>query len=103
MGKKIGVFVCHCGTNISNTVDVEKVAEDAKKNNPNVTYTTTYKYMCSDPGQKLLRDTIKEQGLDGVVVAACSPKMHEHTFRKAAVKTGLNPYHVEISNIREQC
>ncbi len=103
MGKKIGVFVCHCGTNISATVDVEKVAEETKKNNPGVAYTTTYKYMCSDPGQKLLRDKIKEEGLTGVVVAACSPKMHEHTFRNAAVKTGLNPYHVEISNIREQC
>ncbi len=103
MSKKIGVFVCHCGTNISATVDVEKVAEEAKKKNPGVSYTTTYKYMCSDPGQKLLRDKIKEEGLDGVVVAACSPKMHEHTFRNAAVKTGLNPYHVEISNLREQC
>jgi len=103
VSKKIGVFVCHCGTNISATVDVEKVAEETKKNNPCVSYTTTYKYMCSDPGQKLLRDKIKEEGLTGVVVAACSPKMHEHTFRNAAIKTGLNPYHVEISNIREQC
>ena len=103
MSKKIGVFVCHCGTNISATVDVEKVAEEAKKKYPGVSYTTTYKYMCSDPGQKLLRDKIKEEGLTGVVVAACSPKMHEHTFRNAAVKTGLNPYHVEISNLREQC
>ncbi|HDY67007.1 MAG TPA: CoB--CoM heterodisulfide reductase iron-sulfur subunit A family protein, partial [Candidatus Scalindua sp.] len=103
MSKKIGVFVCHCGTNISATVDVEKVAEEAKKKNPGVTYTTTHKYMCSDPGQKLLRDKIKEEGLTGIVVAACSPKMHERTFRNAAIKTGLNPYHVEISNIREQC
>ena len=103
MSKKIGVFICHCGTNISSTVDVEKVAEEAKKKNPGVSYTTTYKYMCSDPGQKLLRDKIKEEGLTGIVVAACSPKMHEHTFRNAALKTGLNPYHVEISNIREQC
>ena len=103
MSKKIGVFVCHCGTNISATVDVEKVAEEARKNNPGVSYTTTYKYMCSDPGQKLLRDKIKEEGLDGVVVAACSPKMHEHTFRNASKKAGMNPYHVEISNLREQC
>lgn len=103
MSKKIGVFVCHCGTNISATVDVEKVAEEAKKKNPGVSYTTTYKYMCSDPGQKLLREKIKEEGLTGVVVAACSPKMHERTFRNAAIKTGLNPYHVEVSNIREQC
>jgi len=103
VSKKIGVFVCHCGTNISATVDVEKVAEEAKKKNPGVTYTTTHKYMCSDPGQKLLRDKIKEEGLTGIVVAACSPKMHERTFRNAAIKTGLNPYHVEISNIREQC
>ncbi|GJQ59059.1 MAG: CoB--CoM heterodisulfide reductase iron-sulfur subunit A family protein [Candidatus Scalindua sp. AMX11] len=103
MGKKVGVFVCHCGTNISATVDVEKVAEEAKKKYPGVSYATTYKYMCSDPGQKLLRDKIKEEGLTGVVVAACSPKMHERTFRNAAVKTGLNPYQVEVSNIREQC
>ncbi|ODS34121.1 MAG: NAD(P)H-quinone oxidoreductase subunit I, chloroplastic [Candidatus Scalindua rubra] len=103
MSKKIGVFICHCGTNISSTVDVEKVAEEAKEKYPGVSYTTTYKYMCSDPGQKLLREKIKEEGLTGVVVAACSPKMHEHTFRNAATKTGLNPYHVEISNIREQC
>ncbi len=103
MGKKVGVFVCHCGTNISATVDVEKVAEEAKKKYPGVSYATTHKYMCSDPGQKLLRDKIKEEGLTGVVVAACSPKMHERTFRNAAVKTGLNPYQVEVSNIREQC
>ncbi|MDR4497912.1 MAG: CoB--CoM heterodisulfide reductase iron-sulfur subunit A family protein [Candidatus Scalindua sp.] len=103
MGKKIGVFVCHCGTNISATVDVEKVAEEAKKKYPGVSYATTYKYMCSDPGQKLLREKIEEEGLTGVVVAACSPKMHERTFRNAAVKTGLNPYQVEVSNIREQC
>ncbi|MFQ5965875.1 MAG: 4Fe-4S dicluster domain-containing protein [Candidatus Scalinduaceae bacterium] len=103
MSKKIGVFVCHCGTNISATVDVEKVAEEAKKKNPGVSYTTTHKYMCSDPGQKLLREKIKEEGLTGVVVAACSPKMHERTFRNAALKTGLNQYHVEVSNIREQC
>src|SRR5512136_393453 len=99
---KIGVFICHCGINISGTVDVEKVAADIA-HYPGVAFSTTYKYTCSDPGQKLIRDAIKEHELDGVVVAACSPAMHEVTFRRAAASAGLNPYLLECANIREQC
>jgi heterodisulfide reductase subunit A2 len=99
---KIGVFICHCGINISGTVDVEKVAADIA-HYPGVAYATTYKYTCSDPGQQLIRDSIKAHGLDGVIVAACSPAMHEVTFRRTAASAGLNPYLVECANIREQC
>lgn len=98
--KRIGVFICHCGRNIAGTVDVELVSSKIGKN---VAHSTTYKYMCSDPGQKLLEDAIKSEKLEGVVVAACSPGMHEETFRKAAARAGLNPYLCEIANIREQC
>ncbi len=99
--RKIGVFVCHCGRNIAETVDVESVAKEAMKI-PGVAYATTYKYMCSDPGQRLIIETIKEQNLDAVVVAACSPSMHLETFRNAAVEAGLNKFSVEMANIREQ-
>ncbi len=99
---RIGVFVCHCGINIAATVDVERVAE-AMRGDPHVAFATDYKYMCSDPGQQLIRDAIAEHGLDGVVVAACSPGMHEKTFRAAVAAAGLNPYRCEIANIREQC
>ncbi len=99
---RIGVFVCHCGINISSTVDVERVArtvgEDAE-----VAFATDYKYMCSDPGQQLIREAIAAHDLDGVVVAACSPSMHEKTFRRTVESAGLNPYCCEIANIREQC
>jgi heterodisulfide reductase subunit A len=98
---RIGVFVCHCGKNIAGTVDVAKVAEAASRF-PGVVYATHYEYMCSDPGQALIQRTIKEHRLNGVVVAACSPTMHEETFRRAASAAGLNPYLVEIANIREQ-
>jgi heterodisulfide reductase subunit A len=99
---KIGVFICHCGENISATVDVVKVAEEAGKLE-GVAFSTDYKYMCSDPGQTLIKQTIKEKGLTGVVVAACSPHMHEPTFRKACAEAGLNPYMCEMANIREHC
>ncbi len=99
---RIGVFVCHCGINISGTVDVERVAEEIGRH-PEVVYATTYKYMCSNPGQQLVRDAVVEHNLDGVVVAACSPLMHEKTFRRAASAVGLNPYRCEMANIREQC
>ena len=99
---RIGVFVCHCGSNIAATVDVEAVAR-AAASFPGVKHSTTYKYMCSDPGQTLVRKAIKEEGLTGIVVAACSPRMHEPTFRKAALESGLNPYLVEMANIREHC
>lgn len=99
---RIGVFVCHCGENISRTVDCEKVVETAKKW-PGVAHATDYKYMCSDPGQNMIKDAIKEHNLTGVIVAACSPKMHEPTFRKAVASAGLNPFLCECANIREHC
>ncbi len=98
---RIGVFVCHCGTNIAGTVDVERVVQEVQKH-PDVVFATHYTYMCSDPGQQLIRETIQREGLDGVVVSACSPAMHEATFRKATRTAGLNPYRCEIANIREQ-
>ena len=100
--QKIGVFVCWCGSNIAGTVDVEAVAE-AMKSVPGVVYSANYQYMCSAAGQKLIADAIHEYKLDGIVVASCSPRMHENTFRKTAEAAGLNPYMVEIANIREQC
>lgn len=99
---KIGVFVCHCGENIGATVDCEKVAAEIAKMD-GVEVSMDYKYMCSDPGQTLIKDAIRQKGLDGVVVAACSPRMHEATFRKACAEACLNPYLCEIANIREQC
>jgi len=98
---RIGVFICHCGENISATVDVAKVAERAGKLS-GVAFSVDYKYMCSDPGQTLIIESIKEHKLTGIVVAACSPRMHEGTFRKAAEKAGINPYLCEMANIREQ-
>ena len=97
---RIGVFVCHCGENISATVDCGKVAEVSAKI-PGVAYSVDYKYMCSDPGQNLIKDAIKEKGLTGVVVAACSPRMHEPTFRRACAEAGLNPFLCEMANVRE--
>ncbi|MDY7075490.1 MAG: CoB--CoM heterodisulfide reductase iron-sulfur subunit A family protein [Chloroflexota bacterium] len=98
---RIGVFICHCGLNIAGTVDVQQVAETLR-DYPGVAFATDYKYMCSDPGQEIIQQAITEHNLDGVVVAACSPTMHESTFRKAAATVGLNPYLVESANIREQ-
>ncbi|MHA1258144.1 MAG: 4Fe-4S dicluster domain-containing protein [Candidatus Heimdallarchaeaceae archaeon] len=100
-GKKVGVFVCHCGRNISHTVDIEKVVEEIKKTH-DVVYVEDNLYMCSDPGQNVLKEAIKSQGLDRVVIAACSRDMHEPTFMNASKEAGLNPYLVEIANIREQ-
>ncbi|MBE3140898.1 MAG: CoB--CoM heterodisulfide reductase iron-sulfur subunit A family protein, partial [Thermoplasmata archaeon] len=100
--RRIGVFVCHCGINIAQTVDVEALSEYASHLN-GVVVTKHYKYMCSDVGATLIKDTIKEFKLDGVVIASCSPRMHEQTFRRVANDGGVNPYRVEISNIREQC
>ncbi|MDD6730055.1 CoB--CoM heterodisulfide reductase iron-sulfur subunit A family protein [Hugonella massiliensis] len=100
---RIGVFVCHCGTNIAGTVDVEAVAEAARQM-PNVVYAGTNKYMCSAQGQDYIVDLVKEHNLDRVVIASCSPRMHERLFRKVlAEKTDLNPYLLEVANIREQC
>ncbi len=100
--QRIGVFVCWCGSNIAGTVDVKQVAE-MLKNEPGVVFSTDYQYMCSESGQNLIKDAIKEHGLTGVVICSCSPRMHENTFRKAAASVGLNPYMVEIANVREQC
>ena len=100
--QRIGVFVCWCGSNIAATVDVQAVAE-AMKREPGVVYAANYQYMCSEGGQKLISDAIHEYNLTGVVICSCSPRMHEATFRKTAQRAGLNPYMVEIANIREQC
>ena len=99
--ERIGVFVCHCGTNIAGTVDVAKVAEELGKVD-GVVYSTHYTYMCSSAGQKMIEDQIKENKLTGVVLCSCSPRMHEKTFRACAERAGLNGYKVEIANIREQ-
>jgi heterodisulfide reductase subunit A len=99
---KIGVYVCHCGTNIAGIVDVEAVTNYAAAI-PNVTVARHYTYMCSDPGQALIQDDIRNEGLTHVVVASCSPLMHEGTFRRACAEAGLNPYLFQMTNIREQC
>lgn len=99
---RIGVFTCWCGENIARTVDVEEVTRRVATL-PGVRCAVNYKYMCSDPGQTLVRDKIASEKLDSVVVASCSPHMHLKTFRKAAQAAGLNPYLVEMANIREQC
>ncbi len=99
---RIGVYICHCGVNIAATVDVEDVAE-AAADLPGVVIARDYTYMCSDPGQELIKRDIREHGLNRVVVASCSPRMHEPTFRAAAQQGGVNPYQVEMANIREQC
>ncbi len=100
---RIGVYVCHCGSNIAGKVRVEEVAEFAKKNGFNVVVAKDYKYMCSDPGQELIRKDIKEFNLNRIVVASCSPLMHENTFRRATEEGGLNPFYFQMANIREQC
>ncbi|MGZ3569849.1 MAG: disulfide reductase, partial [Thermodesulfobacteriota bacterium] len=99
---KIGVYICHCGINIAATVDIEKVRGFAQTL-PHVEVARNYQYMCSDPGQDLIKNDIRNNGIDRVVVAACSPRMHEPTYRKAVQSAGLNPYFFEMSNIREQC
>ena len=99
--ERIGVFVCHCGTNIAGTVDVAKVAEELGKVD-GVVYSTHYTYMCSSAGQQMIEDHIKDDKLTGVVLCSCSPRMHEKTFRSCAERAGLNPYKVEVANIREQ-
>jgi len=99
---RIGVFVCHCGLNIERTVDTQAVVA-ALSDYPSVVFATDYDYMCSDPGQRLIVDSVSEHRLTGIVVAACSPAMHEPTFRRAAEEAGLNPYLCEMANIREHC
>jgi heterodisulfide reductase subunit A len=99
---RIGVYICHCGINIAATVDIEKVTAFARTL-PHVTIARNYQYMCSDPGQDLIKNDIKNLGLDRIVVSACSPRMHEITYRNAVRSAGLNPYFFEMANIREQC
>ena len=99
---RIGVFLCHCGSNIAATVDVERVAE-AARSFPNVVYADDYKYSCSEPGQLSIKQAIEEHELDRIVIGSCSPRMHELTFRKMLAETSVNPYMLEIANIREQC
>lgn len=98
---RIGVYVCQCGSNIAATVDTEAVAEFAK-NLDGVVLTRVNKYSCSDPGQNTIRNDIREHNLDRVVIAACTPRMHEPTFRRTLESADLNPYFFEMANIREQ-
>jgi len=99
---RIGVYVCHCGINIALTVDVEAV-RDFAATLPNVVLSRDFLYMCSDPGQKLIKKDIEDGKINHVIVASCSPRMHEPTFRKTCVDAGINPYYYEMANIREQC
>jgi heterodisulfide reductase subunit A len=99
---RLGVFVCHCGENIGRTVRAGEVAEFARRI-PGTVFSADYPYFCSAPGQKILEDAVREHDLTGVVVAACSPQLHEPTFRGAACQAGLNPFRCEMANIREQC
>ncbi len=99
---KIGIYVCHCGLNIADIVDVEEVTKYATTL-PAVVVSRNYKFMCSDPGQNMIKEDIKELGLNRVVVASCSPLMHEPTFRRTIQEAGVNPYLFEMANIREHC
>jgi heterodisulfide reductase subunit A len=102
MASRTGVYICHCGSNIAGVVDCEAAAAHASAL-PGVAVARDYSYMCSDTGQALMKKDIEERGLERIVVAACSPRMHEHTFRAALEVAGLNPYMLEMANIREQC
>lgn len=100
--QRIGVFVCDCGMNIAGTVDTEDVARFAKTL-PGVAAVVRNRYTCADPGQNEIKRAVVEHGLDRVVVASCTPKIHEPTFRRCVADAGLNPYLMEMANIREQC
>jgi heterodisulfide reductase subunit A len=99
---RIGVYVCQCGTNIAGIVDVERVVNFAAQLD-DVVISRTSTYMCSDPGQALIQEDIQRENLDRVVVASCSPLMHEGTFRRACAEAGLNPFLFQMTNIREHC
>jgi heterodisulfide reductase subunit A len=99
---KIGVYVCHCGSNIAGTVKCKEVTKWAE-GLENVTVARDYEFMCSSLGQELIEEDIREQGVDRVVVGSCSPRMHEPTFRGACARAGVNPYMFEMANIREHC
>jgi heterodisulfide reductase subunit A len=102
LNKRIGVFVCQCGMNIAGSVDCDDVTEYARTL-PDVAFAGLNRYTCSDPGQAEIKKAIEEHHLDRVVVASCTPRMHEPTFRKTIEQAGLNPYLLEMANIREQC
>jgi heterodisulfide reductase subunit A len=101
MNVRIGVYVCDCGANIVGTVDVPQVVEFAK-GLPDVVVAKEYKFVCSDPGQDIIKKDIKEQKLNRIVIASCSPRLHELTFRRLLASVDLNPYLMEMANIREQ-
>ena len=100
MSIRIGVYICECGINIAATVDVPTVVEMAAAL-PGVVIARDHKYMCSEPGQEMIQQDIRELGLNRVVVASCTPRMHEPTFQRAVAAAGLNPYFFEMANIRE--
>jgi len=99
---RIGVYICHCGSNIAGKVDIEEVVQFAQ-GLPSVVVAKDYVYMCSEPGQSMIKEDIKNLKLNRVVVASCSPTLHEPTFRRVCQEAGLNPYLFEQANIREQC
>jgi len=99
---RIGVYVCHCGLNIADAVDCQAVAQWAEALE-GVTVSRDYSYICSEPGQQLVKNDIAEQRLNRIVIASCSPRLHEPTFRQMCVEAGMNPYLFEMANIREQC
>jgi heterodisulfide reductase subunit A2 len=99
---RVGVYICQCGTNIASVVDVKAVAAFAARL-PGVIIARPYSYMCSDPGQTLIKNDIRNENLNRIVVASCTPVMHESTFRKACTEAGLNPFLFQMANIREQC
>jgi len=99
---RIGVYICHCGLNIARTVDCKRVSE-AASNLDGVVVARNVTYACSEPGQHSIKEDITEHGLDRVVVASCSPRLHEPTFRQMLQAAGLNPYLLEMANIREHC
>ena len=102
MASRIGVYVCHCGINIAATVDAVEVAQYAASL-PHVVIARDYMYMCSDPGQEMIQQDIRDHGLNRVVVASCSPRLHESTFRNCVAEAAVNPYLLEMANIREHC
>jgi heterodisulfide reductase subunit A len=99
---RVGVYVCHCGLNIAGVVDCAAVA-DYGQGLQNVIISRHDRYLCSEPGQNLIKADIREQRLNRIVVASCSPRLHEPTFRKCLDEAGLNPYLLEMANLREQC
>jgi heterodisulfide reductase subunit A len=103
MAERVGIYVCHCGSNIAGTVDVEQVAKWAGENLKDVAVAKDYKFMCSSLGQAMIEEDIKKENLTRVVVAACSPHLHEKTFRRACENAGMNPYLCQMTNIREHC